>query len=71
MLIFMYVLIFLCFLLTGWEDYLLVDGERFPCACSWCWYSHCEVHFGEDHTIEECVTCTYHQEESSQRVSTV
>jgi hypothetical protein len=52
-------------------DYLLVDEERCPCSCSRSWYGHSEVHFGEDHIIEECVACTYHQEESSQRVSTV
>jgi hypothetical protein len=27
--------------------------------------------FEEDDTIEECAACTYYQEESSQRVSTV
>jgi hypothetical protein len=52
----------------GTTSLLMENGAH---ARVWCWYGHSEVHFEEDHIIEECAACTYHQEESSQRVSTV
>ncbi|PVH66428.1 hypothetical protein PAHAL_1G243200 [Panicum hallii] len=48
-------------------DFLLADGERIACACSWCWY----VYFEEDRAAEERAACPHHQEEFSQRLSTV
>ncbi|PVH34563.1 hypothetical protein PAHAL_8G249200 [Panicum hallii] len=54
-----------------WRDFLLADGERIACACSWCWYGKSEVYFGEDRAAEERAACPHHQEESSQRLSTV
>ncbi|PVH38507.1 hypothetical protein PAHAL_5G274100 [Panicum hallii] len=53
------------------RDFLLADGERITCACSWCWYGKSEVYFGEDRAAEERAACPHHQEEFSQRLSTV
>ncbi|PVH61984.1 hypothetical protein PAHAL_3G171400 [Panicum hallii] len=53
------------------RDFLLADGERIACACSWCWYSKSEVYFKEDRAAEERAACPHHQEESSQRLSTM
>ena len=71
-LIFMFVLMLLCFFfLPGRRDFLLADGERIACACSWCWYAKSEVYFGKDRATEERAAYPHHQEESSQRLSTV
>ncbi|CAN6298820.1 unnamed protein product [Urochloa humidicola] len=53
----------------GRRGYLLADGERHPCACSWCWYGQSEVYFGKDRAVEERAACPYNQEEPRQRLS--
>jgi transposase InsO family protein len=46
-LIFIFVLMLLCFLLTRTAGLPLADGARIACACFWCWYGKSEVYFGE------------------------
>ena len=62
-LIFMCVLIFLCFFfLSGRADFLLIDGERGACGCTWCWYGRFEAYFGKDRAAKEHVACPINKE---------
>uniref|UniRef100_A0A0A9DM83 Uncharacterized protein n=1 Tax=Arundo donax TaxID=35708 RepID=A0A0A9DM83_ARUDO len=55
----------------GRRDLLLANGKRITCSCSWCWYDQSEVYYGKNRAIEECAACSFHQEESRQRLSTM
>ena len=48
-------------MLPGRRDFLLADGERIACVCSWCWYGKSEVYFGEDRAAEERAACSHHK----------
>nr|AAL31017.1 unknown protein [Oryza sativa Japonica Group] len=48
----------------GRERFLLVDGKRVACGCSWCWYGQSEVYFGKDRAAEERAACPFNKEES-------
>lgn len=36
------------FFLSGRQRFLLAEGERFACSCSWCWYGQSKVYFRKD-----------------------
>lgn len=56
---------FPAFFLLGRQRFLLADGERFACSCSWCWYGHSGVYFKKDRAAEEHVACPLNKEEYS------
>jgi hypothetical protein len=50
------------FFLSGQADFLLIDGERGVCGCTWCWYGRSEAYFGKDRVAEERASCSLNKE---------
>jgi hypothetical protein len=47
---------------AGRAGWLLVDGERDACGCSWCWFGRSEAYFGEDRATQERASCLLNKE---------